>query len=301
MCTNLGRGDLQSAVVIPTKNREALIGRAIESALRQTLPVAEVIVVDDGSEDGTHAVVRALAEADPRVRLIPLHVSGGAASARNRGVSETHAEWICFLDSDDAWAPEKHAAQARAIANAPGVVASFTGLRYVAQTYSFEVPAPASVTHLDLRGANVVGSTSSAMVRRDALLAVGGFDPDLPSCQDWDLWIKLRQRGEFALVRDALVDFTQDSNVRISKNKTAVFAGHDVVFSRALQGVDDHRQRRRIRSEHARRLAQIMLYDTGDPLGAAGKALKSLGERPTRDGVGLLLRSLRASMFGAPA
>lgn len=286
---------MNSAVVVPTKNRGPLVGRAVESALSQTLPVREVIVVDDGSTDDTVEIVRALARSDDRVRLIEQKRSVGAAAARNRGVQETQADWICFLDSDDAWEPRKHQAQVSAIAGVPGAVASFTGLRYAYPGHSFDVLPPSSITTLDLRGGNVVGTTSSAMIRRDIFNAVGGFDPGLPSCQDWDLWIKLHQAGSFAMVREPLVTFTQDSADRISKNREAVFAGHKIVFDRALQGLHPS-QRARVQGRHHFRIAQILLEDMSDPVGAAKAALRSLGHRPTRMAARMFLRATKTAL-----
>ncbi|MFN3513109.1 MAG: glycosyltransferase family A protein [Phenylobacterium sp.] len=288
---------MASAVVIPARNRASLIGRAVESALAQTLPVDEVVVVDDGSTDDTPEIVETLARRDDRVRLVRLPASGGAAAARNRGVAATRCDWICFLDSDDAWRPDKHAAQTQALEGAPDAVASFTGLRYESKDGDFEVAPPAVVDVASLRGANVVGSTSSSMVRRDAFDAVGGFDPDLPSCQDWDLWLKLRQVGAFAIVREPMVTFFQDSDGRISRNRDAVFAGHEVMFTRALEGVSGY-ERRKVRARHKHRLAQIMLYDFGDPAGAARAAARSLALRPTRSAVRLLWQAAGVALGG---
>lgn len=292
---------MASAVVIPTKNRGPLLVRAVESAMAQTLPVSEIVIVDDGSTDGTVEIVEGLSRSDPRVRLIRLEKSGGAAAARNRGVAETQSDWICFLDSDDSWEPGKHEAQVRALAETPGAIASFTGLRYVSKDSSFDVLPPSPVSALALRGNNVVGSTSSAMIRKDRFQAVGGFDPTLPSCQDWDLWMKLLDLGEFAMVREPLVSFTQDSNDRISKNREAVFAGHRIVFGRALHGLDGWRQRARVQASHQYRMAQIMLEDMGEPIGAAAAALRSVAHRPTRMGVKMFLRAARQAISPARA
>lgn len=87
------------SVVIPTWNRARSVGRAISSALAQTRLPAEVVVVDDGSEDDTGAVVRAFSGAVRYVR----QENGGASSARNRGVRECVSPWVAFLDSDDTW------------------------------------------------------------------------------------------------------------------------------------------------------------------------------------------------------
>lgn len=291
---------MTSAVIIPTKNRGALLTRAIESALAQTHPVDEVIVVDDGSTDDTRVLVNDLAKADRRVRLIPLARSGGAAAARNIGVADTTADWICFLDSDDTWDPKKHLAQTKALAANPAAVASFTGLRYAFAERSVDAPAPREVTNLALRGGNIVGSTSSAMIRRSAFNAVGGFDPELPSCQDWDLWMKLRQQGEFAMVTEPMVSFTQDSSGRISRNRDAVFAGHRIVFARALEGLTDPQARAWVRSKHQYRIAQINFEDMANPRDAARAAFQSMAARPTRMAARLLVRALKRTLVGAP-
>jgi glycosyltransferase involved in cell wall biosynthesis len=99
------------SVVIPTYNREVLLGRAIESALGQRRPGAEVLVIDDGSTDGTE---RVLARYTGRLRAIRQENRGGAA-ARNRGVAEAEGDWIAFLDSDDFWPPDYLARMADAV------------------------------------------------------------------------------------------------------------------------------------------------------------------------------------------
>ncbi len=93
------------SVVIPTFNRAAFLPSAVRSALEQTLREIEVIIVDDGSTDATPEVCRALAEADPRVRLVR-QANRGLAAARNAGLAAATADWVAFLDDDDLWVPE---------------------------------------------------------------------------------------------------------------------------------------------------------------------------------------------------
>ena len=95
------------SVVIPAFNAELFIGRAIESALSQTLAPLEVIVVDDASSDGTREAVQALAATDARVRLVTLPINGGPSVARNAGFETARGEWIAVLDADDAYLPQR--------------------------------------------------------------------------------------------------------------------------------------------------------------------------------------------------
>src|SRR5512143_1318657 len=93
------------SVIIPTWNRGDTILGAIRSALEQSHPVREVLVCDDGSTDGSEAIVHALS--DFRVKWLPGAHGGMPAVPRNRGVEASESEWIAFLDSDDRWSPEK--------------------------------------------------------------------------------------------------------------------------------------------------------------------------------------------------
>lgn len=95
--------------VIPTRNRALLLGRAIRSVLAQTYPALEIVVVIDGPDPDTEAALKAIR--DPRVRIMPLRGSVGAAEARNIGVQNAKGDWIAFLDDDDEWLPEKIAKQ----------------------------------------------------------------------------------------------------------------------------------------------------------------------------------------------
>ncbi len=117
------------SVVIPTYNRERLIGPAIESVLRQSYAHIEIIVVDDGSTDRTRQVVEAYGQP---VRYVH-QANGGAASARNRGLREARGEFIALLDSDDEWFPWKLEAQVRVLDRYPAVGMVWTDMTAVSE------------------------------------------------------------------------------------------------------------------------------------------------------------------------
>lgn len=289
------------SVVIPVKNRPALLRRAVESVQAQTLPVAEIVVVDDGSTDGTPAVLDAMAASDPRIRAIRLDASGGAANARNIGIDASSGDWVAFLDSDDAWVETKLERQMARVSADPSIVACFTGIRYI----SDDPLDPRPVDYLPpphfgpdlLRRMNYLSSTSTALIRRSELDAVGGFDVALRSCQDWDLWLKIARRGALAVVREPLLLYTQSSGDRISRNYAAVMEGHRTVFARALEGVGSGLTRFTLAGYHHLRLAELLLWDFGRPGEAVGHLARSLAHRPTRHALFLfrhaVIRSLR--------
>lgn len=278
------------AVVIPVRDRPQLLAEAIESIQAQTLRVDEIIVVDDASTDQTPDVALEMAKRDARIRLLRQPERGGASKARNLGVAQTDAEYIAFLDSDDLWSPNKLQLQLAKLHANPKAVASFTGIRYLQADGYKDEPLPAALGPTQLREINVLGSTSTAVVRRDTFLDVGGFDEGLPSCQDWDLWLRLERAGDFELISDPLLIYRRADTARISANPTNVLNGHKIVFARALVGASPAAQRR-IKAYHQLRLTQIHLWDFNAPMAAMNSALRSLALRPTKMGLRMLLWS----------
>jgi len=192
------------SIIIPCYNQGAFLGEAIESALGQTYPRVEVIVVDDGSTDHTAAVAVRFGE---RIRY-RYQENGGVASARNRGVRESHGEFVLFLDADDflpADLVECHMAVAAASPTGTvfhgGSREVDTGGRLLHETPVEPLPADAFhalLTHNPF-------SIHSVMIRRSALVAIGLLDVNLRSCEDWDLWIRLAAAGyEFVPVAAAV-------------------------------------------------------------------------------------------------
>jgi glycosyltransferase involved in cell wall biosynthesis len=196
------------SVVIPTRNRAVLLLQALRSALAQKEVSIEVLVVDDGSDDGTRASVEAVA--DSRVKLLVNDRSQGVASARNRGVAHAVGSWIAFLDDDDLWAPDKLSLQLGSARNTgaawayAGAVAVDERLRVI----SGGPPPSAADTVRELPFRNPIpAGASNVIVRRDLLDTAGSFDPKLRHMADWDLWIRLGRLGAPAVVHSPLVAY----------------------------------------------------------------------------------------------
>ena len=220
------------SVIIPAFNRANSIRIAVESVLRQSFTDFELLVVDDGSTDGTLKALNDIA--DPRLRCLSNTSNMGASAARNTGIRAARGEWIAFQDSDDEWLPEKLARQMVRLRDAgPETVACYCGMVIVDR--------PAGATRMNLRywpPASIVDniegnisrailvhslvSTQTLVARRSALQAIGGFDEALPALEDWDCAIRLSRLGPFAFVDEPLVhQFFLDNFITRSQEKRA--------------------------------------------------------------------------------
>jgi len=279
----------QVDVVIPTYNRRALLPAAIASIKAQTLPVTRIFVVDDGSSDGTIEWLRELAAEDASIEFIEMQ-HGGANVARNAGIARARSEWVAFLDSDDAWEPDKLERQFAMLEERPNLVGLFCGFRLVGVT-SRAIHRPRdNPSLLDLRGSNVLGSTSGAVIRRDALEAAGGFNPALPSCQDWDLWFRLRKMGPMGVARLPLVLFNCGPHERITTNMQKVVSGHRAIFVHLLADVESARERNIVLAQHMLTEADIKRR-FGDYRAALQLVARSVMRVPTKRALAIAVRT----------
>ena len=189
------------SVVIPAYNAATTVRSAVRSTLNQTMPVLEVIVVNDGSTDGTGDVVAAID--DPRVRLVS-QANGGPAAARNAGIAAARGEWVAFLDSDDLWLPRYVEAATAALTAAPNPGFAYTDA-YVFDTNRGQVKRGSASDALDppppdrasflaaLLRRNFV--FTSAAVPAAVLAAVGGYDESLALSEEYDLWLRILVAG----------------------------------------------------------------------------------------------------------
>lgn len=175
------------AVVVPAYNASATLKRALDSALAQTRPPDEVIVVDDGSQDG-EKVAEIVAGCIRPVRLIRQD-NAGPAAARNTGISASSSPWIAFLDADDSWLPDKMHRQLEGGSDAE------VGLIHARAGENRE-PPPSSLDFGQLWERNRI-CTSTVVVRRSAIDQAGTFDVDpmLLGAEDYNLWLRIGKLG----------------------------------------------------------------------------------------------------------
>ncbi len=217
--------DVKISVVIPSHNRADLLPRCIDSVLAQSLPPHEVILVDDGSRDHTPALI---AEHYPQVRYLRQE-NRGVSHARNRGIEAAGGDWIALLDSDDAWLPEKLQRQALELARMPEAPLCHTEEIWIRNG----VRVNAMKKHAKSGGwifrrclPLCAISPSAALIRKELLLELGGFDETLPACEDYDLWLRICARYPVAFVDTPL---------------TVKYGGHDDQLSHRYWGMDRFR------------------------------------------------------------
>ncbi len=183
------------SVVIPCYRCAATVGRAVTSALAQSAPPLEVILVNDASPDGTGAVLEQLAR-EPRVRVISLARNGGAAAARNAGWDAARGEFVAFLDADDTWHPRKLEIQRGFMRRRPQYPMTAHWMAYADEPARVE-PAGEEVPFTEIAFRSMLYRnwfhTSSVMLRRDVPQR---FTPDKRHGEDRQLWLDIAAAGK---------------------------------------------------------------------------------------------------------
>ncbi len=233
-----------ASVIIPAYNAERFLRQAVESALAQTHSPLEVVIVDDGSTDGTRRLADEIAAADARVRVFS-QPNAGVGAARNRGLAEARGEFVAPLDADDFWYPKKLERQI--------AVLQERGERWgMAYCWSKSVDEHGketeSLQHWPVEGdvfealiyRNVVGNASVPLFRASALREVGGYrtreeQSGAQGCEDWDLTIRVAAQYFAAEVSEFLVAYRQIAGTMTS-DVTGMARSYEVTMQELRQG-----------------------------------------------------------------
>lgn len=207
------------SVIIPTYNRLGFLRESLDSVCAQTFSDYEVIVVDDGS---TEDIAAGIADHPAQARVIRQARSGPGA-ARNLGIKAARAETIAFLDSDDLWAPTKLERFVRLLDDSPEIRIAY-GPMLPIDAERHDVPGRTKPCHDGQITTPLFLSSfvhvPTVVCRKSTLVDIGGFDPDLPVCEDYDLWLRLSATEPFALIAEPLA-FRRLHGDRLSKSSMA--------------------------------------------------------------------------------
>lgn len=198
------------SVIIPTYNREKTILRALQSVLDQTYTNLEVLVIDDGSTDGTGDIVKGIE--DDRVKYIVLEKNGGPSNARNVGVQMAVGEWIAFQDSDDCWHKDKLEEQMTYRNDNPeySLIYCMSNVHFSGGKTEIvpQDPLPAimegKMTHTLLQR-NVI-DTPTMFIKRECFLSAGGFDVTYKALEDWEFALRFSKKYEIGYLPKILME-----------------------------------------------------------------------------------------------
>lgn len=213
------------SVVIPSYNRKEFLKRSLDSAINQTKKPLEIIVVDDGSTDGTEAMIKSDYDF---VKFIK-QKNKGVSAARNIGIKVSIGEWICFLDSDDEWKKDKLEKQINVMKSNPGYkffhsneIWIKNGLRINQKKKHKKYGGDIFDKCLDMCRI----SPSSVMIDKTVFDEVGNFNEDLVVCEDYELWLRICDKYRVFFIDEPLI---------------IKYGGHQGQLSYSIESIENHR------------------------------------------------------------
>ncbi len=304
---------MKVSIITPAYNAAAYLAETLRSVQAQTMTDWELVVVNDGSTDDTAAIAQEFAAADARIRVLS-RTNGGVAAARNTGISAISADapYVAFIDSDDVWQPDALEVLRTALESAPGATA-VSGLttcmdqqgrptrigqleahqrsrRGVKNGRLVDWPDGAPITFAVLAFWNYIITPGQVLIRRSALDAAGLFDTKVIPAEDYDMWLRLAQRGDIAVVDRVVIAWRSHSANASSQTRRMALA--------TLAVRRKHMRSREFPPETRRVAAQGCRYDSLVKLSFAAASLlrgrvEEAGRELARAGVGYA-RYLRA-------
>lgn len=272
------------SVVIPTYNYGRFISGAIKSALEQTHPPSEVVVVDDGSNDDTESVVKQF----DSVKYVRQE-NAGVCAARNRGVAETSSDLIAFLDADDTWEPTKLEKQVARSSAGENIGLVHCGIREFDETSGETIRIDLAGGEEDVArnlllwdGPGIVGPGGTILVTRLAFDAVGGFDERMKVGEDWDFCYRVARKFKVGFVPEPLVNY-RSHDAAAHRNVENMEQGMLVFYEKAFAEPDVASLRRRAYGNFHRVMAGSY-FRVGQYRKFASHAVKSIWMRPANLG-----------------
>jgi glycosyltransferase involved in cell wall biosynthesis len=224
------------SVIIPSYNRERLLMRAIGSVQAQTFSDWEMIIVDDGSKDDTEQAVKRIQKKDARIFYFKNDVNKGVSAARNIAIKKARGKYLAFLDSDDAWLPEKLDRQVDVLEKGSEKL----GLVYTSAVFINEKTNERRVKLAEKDGdifteefANhPIGGTSRVMIKRECIKVCGDFNEKMSCNEDWDLWIRITKNFLVACIKVPLVLYFEGNPDSLSINAEALIEGYEILWKK---------------------------------------------------------------------
>jgi glycosyltransferase involved in cell wall biosynthesis len=232
------------SVVLPVHNGADFLAAALDSIRAQTWRDFECVAVDDGSSDASPAILAAAAREDARLRVVRI-AHGGIVAALNRGLAEARAPLIMRMDSDDIALPDRMARQVAFLAAEPAVAAVGGAIELIdragARIRRVDYPVtPAATAAAIMRGSPL--AHPAVMMRREAILAVGGYRAQFQHAEDYDLWLRVSERWGLANLPEIVLRYrhhSQNVSVRRASQQTIVTVAARMAATARRAGLPD--------------------------------------------------------------
>lgn len=300
------------SIIIPNFNCLPFLSICFDSIRKQQGVDYEILVVDDGSDDGSLEFLTEQTKLWPALRLLQQNHQGPGA-ARNLAAQYAEAPLLAFLDADDWWPVDKLARQVKFHQENPDIGLSFTDYLHINEIdmapvcgcfeywpefseYLRRQPRHGYFERLNnaqamLLAENVIG-TSSVIIKKSAFMAVQGFDTSLPSASDWDLWLKISKISNIGFSRDCLMHYLQRHN-SVSANYSRRFTAVDIILNRYLPDIADVWPEKAKTAKASRMIARHeMLSGNREFLKAFCCAVSGFWLKPSRRHIKLALNDL---------
>ncbi|CAG4918463.1 MULTISPECIES: glycosyltransferase family A protein [Acidithrix] len=258
------------SAIVTSYNSKGTIGPAIESVLAQSFKPQEIIVVDDGSSDGSKEIINSYSGEIQ----IAFRENGGPSKARNHGIELASESWLAFLDGDDIWHPKKLELQIEASRQNPDLQIIATDWSREISKLDDHIKSQRRYFAEDIAILNRF-QTSTVMMKRELARSINGFDSELDSAEDWDMWLRAT-KDRYSLVLGAPLVFYRDSPQGVSKDLRKLARKADQIMLRESQSQDlDPQLLRELRIWHQHRLIIGQLLSE-HPLEALGMIPNSI-------------------------
>ncbi|HEY9673425.1 MAG TPA: glycosyltransferase [Waterburya sp.] len=229
------------SVIIPVYNGEKSIKETLDSILHQTISDLEILIINDGSQDSTIEIVTSVQ--DPRIQIFS-YPNAGLAASRNRGIKLASTDYISFIDADDLWTPDKLEAQYKALQENPQAAVAYSWTDYIDDSSQFLRRG----SHITVQGdaqakllvMDFLENGSNALIRKQALIDVGGFDELLPAAEDWDIFLKLAAKYSFVAVPSSQILYRISANsmsANVVRQEAACLKVLDRAFTQAPESL----------------------------------------------------------------
>jgi glycosyltransferase involved in cell wall biosynthesis len=211
-------------VVMPCFNAERYLEEAVRSVMGQTLQGVELIVVDDGSTDRSPQIVAVLQREFGQRIVAVAQANAGPYAARNRGLGQARGECVAFLDADDWWDADCLRKLHAALAADPDAALAYCGWQNVGLPGGRGAPYVPPDYELEDKAARFLRAAApwpihAALVRRSVMQEAGGFDLDLPTCMDYDLWLRIGVARRIRLVPEVLAFYRHHQSGQITSTQ----------------------------------------------------------------------------------